>query len=121
VATVFPGELGPKVATIGRAAMFPAAVEALGGDLGLGVTSEALWHPSYPFKSSLTGETSKQIADAYEAQSGKPWIVSIGGCYSGFEVVADVLKRAQTLDKEAIRKAFAETNMNTLQGPTKFQ
>jgi len=110
----------PKVATIGRAAMFPAAVEALGGDLGLGVTSEALWHPSYPFKSSLTGETSRQIADAYEAQSGKPWIVSIGGCYSGFEVVADVLKRAQTLDKEAIRKAFAETNMNTLQGPTKF-
>ena len=110
----------PKIATIGRAAMFPAAVEALGGDIGLGVTSEALWHPSYPFKSSLTGETSKQIADAYEAQSGKPWIVSIGGCYSGFEVIADVLKRAQTLDKEAIRKAFAATNMNTLQGPTKF-
>jgi branched-chain amino acid transport system substrate-binding protein len=110
----------PKIATIGRAAMFPAAVEALGGDLGLGVTSEALWHPSYPFKSSLTGETSRQIADAYEAQSGKPWIVSIGGCYSGFEVIADVLKRAQTLDKEAIRKAFAATNINTLQGPTKF-
>ncbi len=110
----------PKIATIGRAAMFPAAVEALGSDLGLGVSSEALWHPSYPFKSSLTGETARQISQAYENQANKQWIVSLGGCYSGFEVIADVLKRAQTLDKEAIRKAFAATNMNTLQGPTKF-
>jgi branched-chain amino acid transport system substrate-binding protein len=110
----------PKIATIGRAAMFPAAIEALGGDIGLGVSSEALWHPSYSFKSSLTGETAKQVSDAYEAQSGKQWIVSLGGCYSGFEIVADVLKRAQTLDKEALRKAFAATNLNTLQGPTKF-
>ena len=110
----------PKISTIGRAAMFPAAVEALGGDLGLGVSSEAPWHPSYPFKSSLTGETAKQVSDAYEAQSGKEWIVPLGGCYSGYEIVADVLKRAQTLDKETLRKAFAATNLNTLQGPTKF-
>jgi branched-chain amino acid transport system substrate-binding protein len=110
----------PKIATIGRAAMFPAAVEALGGDLGLGVSSEAPWHPSYPFKSSLTGETTKQVSDAYEAQSGKQWIVPLGGTYSGYEIVADVLKRAQTLDKETLRKAFAATNLNTLQGPTKF-
>jgi branched-chain amino acid transport system substrate-binding protein len=110
----------PKIATIGRAAMFPAAVEALGGDLGLGVSSEAPWHPSYPFKSSLTGETAKQVGDAYEAQSGKQWIVPLGGTYSGYEIVADVLKRAQTLDKETLRKAFAATNLNTLQGPTKF-
>jgi len=110
----------PKIATIGRAAMFPAAVEALGGDVGLGVSSEAPWHPSYPFKSSLTGETAKQVSDAYEAQSGKQWIVPLGGTYSGYEIVADVLKRAQTLDKETLRKAFAATNLNTLQGPTKF-
>ena len=110
----------PKIATIGRAAMFPAAVEALGGDLGLGVSSEAPWHPSYPFKSSLTGETAKQVGDAYEAQSGKQWIVPLGGTYSGYEIVADVLNRAQTLDKETLRKAFAATNLNTLQGPTKF-
>ncbi len=110
----------PKIATIGRAAMFPAAVEALGADLGLGVSSEAPWHPSYPFKSSLTGETAKQVGDAYEAQSGKQWIVPLGGTYSGYEIVADVLKRAQTLDKETLRKAFAATNLNTLQGPTKF-
>jgi len=41
--------------------MFPTAVEAIGGDLGLGTSTEAVWHPSYPFKSSLTGESGRQL------------------------------------------------------------
>jgi branched-chain amino acid transport system substrate-binding protein len=110
----------PKICTVGRALMFPTAVEAIGGDLGLGTSTEAVWHPAYPFKSSLTGETAKEIADAYEAGSGKQWTAPLGGCYSGYEIIADVLKRAQTLDKETLRKAFAAANVNTLQGPTRF-
>jgi hypothetical protein len=61
-----------------------------------------------------------KIADAYEVQSGKPWIVSIGGCYSGIRSHSRCLEAGADLDKEAIRKAFAATNVNTLQGPTKF-
>jgi branched-chain amino acid transport system substrate-binding protein len=110
----------PKVCTVGRATTFPAAVEAIGGDLGLGTSSEAPWHPSYPFKSSLSGETGKEFCDAYETASGKQWVGPTAGNYSGYEVLADVLKRAQTLDKETLRKAFAATNLDTLQGPTKF-
>lgn len=110
----------PKICTVGRALMFPTAVEAIGGDLGLGTSTEAIWHPSYPFKSSLTGETAKELADTYESGSGKQWTAPLGGCYGGYEIVADVLKRAQTLDKETVRKAFAATNLSTLQGPIKF-
>jgi len=110
----------PKVCTVGRAILFPAAVEAVGGDLGLGTSTEAVWHPSYPFKSSLTGESAKELSEAYETASGKQWTPPLGGSYSGYEIVADVLKRAQTLDKETLRKAFAATNLNTIQGPTKF-
>ena len=110
----------PKVCTAGRAGMFPTAMQAIGSDLALGVTSELLFHPAYPFKSSLTGETARQFCDAYESASGKQWTQPIGGCYAGYEILADVLKRAQTLDKETIRKAFADTDLETLQGPTKF-
>ncbi len=110
----------PKIATVGRALMFPTAVEAVGGDLGLGTSTEAVWHPSYPFKSSLTGETARQLSEAYEAASGKQWTAPLGGLYAGFEIVADVLKRAQTFDKEALRKAFAATDLATIQGHTKF-
>jgi branched-chain amino acid transport system substrate-binding protein len=110
----------PKACTAGRAGLFPSALKAIGSDLALGVTSEVLFHPSYPFKSSLTGETTKQFCDAYEEASGKQWTQPIGGCYSGYEILADVLRRAQTLDNEAIRKAYLDTNLDTLAGPIKF-
>jgi branched-chain amino acid transport system substrate-binding protein len=110
----------PKICTVGRALMFPTAVEAIGEDLGLGTSTEAVWHPSYPFKSSLTGESGKELADAYESSTGKQWTAPLGGLYGGYEIVADVLKRAQTLDKESLRQAFAATNLNTIQGQIKF-
>ncbi len=100
--------------------MFPTAVEAIGGDLGLGTSTEAVWHPTYPFKSSLTGESAKELADAYESATGKQWTAPLGGLYGGYEILADVLKRAQTLDKEAIQKAFTATNLSTIQGQIKF-
>jgi branched-chain amino acid transport system substrate-binding protein len=110
----------PKICTVGRALMFPAAVEAIGGDLGLGTSTEAVWHPSYPFKSSLTGGSAKELSEAYETASGKQWTAPLGGLYSGYEILADVLKRAQTLDKETLRKAFVATDLNTMAGYIKF-
>ncbi len=110
----------PKACTAGRAGLFSSAIEAIGGGLGVGVTSEAVWHPAYPFKSSLTGKTAKEFSEAYEAASGKQWTQPLGGCHSGYEIVADALRRAQTLDKETLRKALADTDLETLQGPTKF-
>ena len=50
----------PKIATIGKALLFPSAVSAL-GDRGDGLSSEIWWSPSHPFKSSLTGQTAKRI------------------------------------------------------------
>ena len=44
----------PKVASIGKAILFPVAVEALGKD-GNNLSSEVWWSPNHPFKSSLTG------------------------------------------------------------------
>ena len=110
----------PKICTAGRAMMFPAAVEAVGGDVGLGTSAECTWHPSYPFKSSLTGQTARELCEECERSSGKQWTIPIGGFYAGFEIVADALKRAQTLDKETLRKALAATNLDTMQGHTKF-
>jgi branched-chain amino acid transport system substrate-binding protein len=110
----------PKICAIGRALLFPSAVEALGGGIGLGTSTEVLWHPAYPFKSSLAGYSGQDLADAYEAASGKQWTQPMGGFYLGYEIIADVLRRAQTLDKETLRRAFADTDMVTIGGPIKF-
>ena len=50
--------LKPKAASIGKAILFPVAVEALGGD-GNNLSSEVWWSPNHPFKSSLTGMSAK--------------------------------------------------------------
>ncbi|MEJ2100336.1 MAG: ABC transporter substrate-binding protein [Desulfobacterales bacterium] len=116
----FQNNFIPKVCLAGRAGLFSAAMEAVGGDLCLGVSCEAVWLPEYPFVSSLTGQNARQFCDAYEKESGKQWTQPLGGLHSGYEIIADALKRAQSLDKESIRQAIGATNMDTLAGPVKF-
>src|SRR5215470_15647688 len=52
----------PKIASVGKALLFPASVEAL-GDNGNGLSTEVWWTPTYPFKSSLTGQSCRQLGD----------------------------------------------------------
>ncbi|MDP5220707.1 ABC transporter substrate-binding protein [Ruegeria sp. 2205SS24-7] len=106
----------PKVVTIGKALLFPSVIEAL-GDRGDGLSSEVWWSPNHPFSSSLTGTSSKELADGYRAASGRPWTQPIGFKHALFEVVADVVRRAEDLeDYEAITAAIPETNLDTIVG-----
>ena len=54
----------PKIVTIGKALLFPSVINSLGAR-GNGLTSEIWWTPNHPFKSGLTGQSAKQLADAY--------------------------------------------------------
>ncbi len=106
----------PKVVTIGKALLFPSVIEAL-GERGDGLSSEVWWSPNHPFSSSLTGASSKELADNYTAASGRPWTQPIGFKHALFEVVADVIKRAEDLeDPSAIVAAIASTNLDTITG-----
>lgn len=106
----------PKVATIGKAILFPSVVESL-GERGDGLTSEVWWSPNHPFSSSLTQESAKQLADGYTAATSRPWTQPIGFKHALFEVAADVIKRAEDLeDPMAIIAAIAATKLNTIVG-----
>ena len=54
----------PKAASIGKAILFPVAVEAL-GDAGHNLSSEVWWSPSHPFSSSLNGMSAGELAAGY--------------------------------------------------------
>jgi branched-chain amino acid transport system substrate-binding protein len=111
----------PKIASIGKALLFPAAVEAL-GDAADGLSTEVWWSPNHPFKSSLTGMSAKQVAEAYETGAKKQWTQPIGFIHALFEVGIDALKRAKSLDKkEDIRDAIVATNLNTVVGPISWK
>jgi branched-chain amino acid transport system substrate-binding protein len=107
----------PKAATVGKALLFPSSVEALGKD-GHNLSSEVWWTPNHPFRSSMTGQTCAQLAQAFEAKTGRQWSQPIGFAHALFEVVFDVLKRTKDVgSNEAILAAIVKTKMNTIVGP----
>ena len=107
----------PKIASVGKALLFPVAVEALGRS-GNNLSSEVWWTPSHPFKSSLTGESAKQLADGYEAATKKQWTQPIGFVHALFEVATDALKRSgKPGDAKATVAAIQATKLDTIVGP----
>jgi branched-chain amino acid transport system substrate-binding protein len=107
----------PEIASIGKALLFPSSVDALGPDLGVGLSSEVWWSPNHPFTSSLTGESAKELADGYTTSTGKQWTQPIGFGHAVFEVALDALKRASSVDdKAAIRDAIKATALDTIVG-----
>jgi branched-chain amino acid transport system substrate-binding protein len=109
----------PKVVTIGKALLFPSAVQAL-GPRGNGLTTEIWWSPNHPFKSGLTGQSCKQLADAYVAATRRPWSQPIGFQHAMFEVAIDVLKRAKAIEPKAILDAIVSTNYQSIVGPVQW-
>jgi branched-chain amino acid transport system substrate-binding protein len=109
----------PKVVTLGKALLFPGAIEAL-GDLGYGLSTEVWWSPSHPFASSLTRQGAKDLAAAYEASTKRQWTQPIGFAHALFEVAADTLARSKSLSAGDVRDALAATSLDTVVGPIKW-
>ena len=106
----------PKVLSVGKALLFPVAIEAL-GDLGQNISTEVWWTPNHPFKSSLTGQSSRDLAVAYEAVTKRQWTQPIGFAHSLLEIAADVLKHSGGPgDSESILQALRQTKLDTIVG-----
>jgi len=106
----------PKAASIGKAILFPVAVEAL-GDAGHNLSSEVWWSPSHPFSSSLNGMSAGQLAAGYTAATGRQWTQPIGFVHALFEVAKDVFGRTSDAgDGDAVVETIAATNLNTIVG-----
>ena len=77
-----PAGLQAEGVTVGKAILFPVAVEAL-GENGNNLSSEVWWSPNHPFKSSLTGPSANDLAMAYQprpASSGRSRSASSTRC-----------------------------------------
>src|ERR1700747_3681264 len=113
--------LKPKAASIGKAILFPVAVEALGKN-GNNLSSEVWWSPNHPFKSSLTGQSGKDIATTNEKSSGKQGTQPIGFVHALFELAVDVARRSGDVgDNKSIVNAIAASKLNTVVGPIAWE
>ena len=111
----------PKIANIGKAIEFPSAVNSL-GPRGKNLTDSTWWSPDHPFKSSLTGQSARQICDQYEEATKKQWTQAIGFRHALFEVADNVFKRAQNPDSGAsVIEAVRTIKLDTIVGPVQWQ
>lgn len=110
----------PEACTYAAAFLFPEAIDAM-GENGNGMSTEVWWTPEVPFTSSLTGQTAREVADAWEAASNGQWLQTIGYSHSLFEVGINALKQSGApKDRAAVRDSFANTKLDTLVGPVNF-
>ncbi|NRB04767.1 MAG: ABC transporter substrate-binding protein [Rhodobacteraceae bacterium] len=110
----------PKAASVGKAILFPQAVEAL-GDQGHNLSSEVWWSPSHPFASSLTGQSAGDLANGYEAATGKQWTQPIGFVHALFEMAANVMGRVEdSRDPDEVAAAIAATELSSIVGRIAF-
>jgi branched-chain amino acid transport system substrate-binding protein len=109
-----------KIAQIAKTGLFPSNVEAL-GSLGYNLATAFYWHPDFPYKSSLTGVSSRELADGYEKASGKQWNQQLGASLSLFDAGFTALKNSGApKNKAALAKALGALNTTTIVGKVDF-
>lgn len=107
----------PRLATIGKALLFPSTIEAL-GDLGQNLGTEVWWSPAHPYTSQLTGQTARQLAEEYTTTTGKPWTQPIGFVHALFEVAVAAL--AEGSDRDTVAEALSTLKLETVVGTLDF-
>ena len=62
----------------------------------------------------------KELAARWTKDTKREWTQPLGFDYAAFEIAANVLKRAGSLDKKKIRESLVQTDLNTIVGNVKF-
>ncbi|MCA0242486.1 MAG: ABC transporter substrate-binding protein [Proteobacteria bacterium] len=113
--------LKPEVVTMAAAFLFPSALQSL-GDGGDGMSTEIWWTPAFPYKSSITGQTARELAADWEKSTGKQWTQPIGYGHALWETALAALKgAADPKDRKAVRDAIAKMKLDSVVGPINFK
>ena len=96
-----------KACMIGKALLFPQSVDALGA-IANGLLKELWWHRTFPFKSSLTGETCAQLADDFEATTGKQQTAPLLHYVIGEMAIYAIKNATDPKSKDALLAAIRE-------------
>ncbi|HEY5209992.1 MAG TPA: ABC transporter substrate-binding protein [Stellaceae bacterium] len=111
----------PKMVQAGKVSEFPQGVYPY-GDRANNFITEVWWSKFHPFHSSLTNQSSMEVAEAYEKEAKQQASMGLGFRLSLLEVPIAALKKTHTLDKPAsIRDAVRDNAFDTIVGPVDFK
>jgi branched-chain amino acid transport system substrate-binding protein len=109
-----------KIAQIAKTGLFPSNVEAL-GSLGDKLAGGAYWHADFPYKSTVTGVTSRALADDYEKTTGRQWNQQLGATMSLFDAGFAALESSGApKTKTALAHAMSKLKTTTCVGLVDF-
>jgi branched-chain amino acid transport system substrate-binding protein len=95
-------------------------VQALGKSAH-GMSTEIWWSPAYPFKSSLTGQSARQLADAYSASTKKEWTQPLGVMHALIETGIAALKASgDPKNPQKVADAIRTLKLDTVIGRLDF-
>lgn len=110
----------PRVTTVAKALLFPGAVASLGSSAD-GMSTEIWWTPSYPFTSSLTKQSARELADDYRTRTKREWTQPIGVVHALFETgIAALRASGDPKDPEKVSKALRALKLQTVIGQLDF-
>jgi len=85
------------------------------GPMGEYIIGSPEWHPAFKFPGV------DELNAAYKAKYGTNTHIAAGPGYASIQLIADVIERAGTLDREKLRDAIAASNTMTVFGQIKFR
>ena len=111
----------PEICSIAGAFLFPSAIDSLAGR-GDGMSTEVWWTPNFPFHSTLTGQSAKELAADYEKETGKQWTQPLGMLHALWDVGLGALQAVDDpKDRNAVRDAIKTMNRETVVGPINWK
>lgn len=103
----------PRIAQIAKPGVFPSHIEAV-GDLGVNLAGSLPWTRTFPYSSSLTGVSSRELADGYEKESGKQWSPQLGHSLALLDVgIAALQASGDPKDKQAVADVVKTLSVET--------
>ncbi len=111
----------PEVVSLASAFLFPSAMKSLGA-AGNGMSTEVWWTPNFPFKSSLSGQSAKDLAADWEKSTGNQWTQPLGYAHALWEVAVAALRNAaDPRDRKSVRDALRDLTLDTIVGKVDFK
>jgi branched-chain amino acid transport system substrate-binding protein len=91
------------------------------GPLAENVTSATWWHPSQTYKSDDVFGSTQAFADAVRKKTGQDPDYVHASSAAALIVIQKAIENGKSLEPDALRKAIADTNIQTFYGPIKFR
>ncbi len=105
--------------TVQAVAAIAAGVNVFSTELGPiaeGVLGPSQWEPSIANDPNIIGPTSAWFVDTFEQKFNQPPNYIAAGSFATGLVLMECIRRAATLDDEALRNAAGDLNLNTFYG-----